>query len=115
MWMMLCAGAVCANLIACGLSHSQALKVSSQVVGVHRVAGDVYMLDTDTTKFEGGNMAVQVGRASTARSSASRLSPAFALTRRSNFGQSAPPCSLLSRCAESSAMVGKSNSSVRSI
>src|SRR5579863_7088176 len=59
--MMLCAGAACVNLIACGLSHSQNLQVSPQVVGVHRVAGDVYMLDTDTTKFEGGNVAVLVG------------------------------------------------------
>jgi cyclase len=49
------------SLLSCGLSHAQNGEVASPVVGVHRVAGDVYMLDTDTRKFEGGNMAVLVG------------------------------------------------------
>lgn len=56
-------GAVTATLIliGCGPSYSQDRAVTNPVVGVHRVAGDVYMLDTDTTKFEGGNVAVLVG------------------------------------------------------
>jgi cyclase len=31
-------------------------------VGIHRVAGNVYMLDTDTRKFEGGNVALLTGK-----------------------------------------------------
>jgi cyclase len=35
---------------------------NATTVGVHRVAGNVYMLDTDTSKFEGGNVAVLTGK-----------------------------------------------------
>lgn len=45
----------------CGASFPQDQPHAAVTAGVHRVAGDVYMLDTDTTKFEGGNVAALIG------------------------------------------------------
>jgi len=45
----------------CCTSSAQDQPTVAVTAGVRRVAGDVYMLDTDTSKFEGGNVAALVG------------------------------------------------------
>ncbi len=55
------AGIPILGLLYCGAGVSQDQSGPAPKAGVHRVAGDVYMLDSDTTKFAGGNVAALIG------------------------------------------------------
>jgi glyoxylase-like metal-dependent hydrolase (beta-lactamase superfamily II) len=53
--------AAAGSLFFCSAVLAQDQGRTGVVAGVHHVAGGVYMLDTDTTKFEGGNVAALLG------------------------------------------------------
>ena len=54
-------GAAILGCLYCSSGFPQDQANAMLKAGVHRVGGDVYMLDTDTTKFSGGNVAALVG------------------------------------------------------
>jgi cyclase len=56
-----CSGFAILAIFHCGATFSQDQATAKVTAGVHHIAGDVYMLDTDTTKFEGSNVTALIG------------------------------------------------------